>query len=248
MWEFLTKLLEKPLWFIFLFIGSITFLASLVSNESRLGKLFDDSKTRKLARRAGIFFFVIGVLGYLVPNGAIAWPPGPNGTPIVTSTTSTAQNESSTPNSTSTSSRKEWAVNRLLSCIDYCTLGSDPRDNFVEHIDVQITVTSFTFDTTQKETSMHLLFDSHSNNSGCSFGDGFSFQDERGKTYPPGGAFKDGGSFSLAKQKQQKFIALYSFLPSSGSTYTLRPGTLYCEGHSFGYTPIYEDTQFEFPS
>ena len=128
-------------------------------------------------------------------------------------------------------------VNRQLACVNYCGPHDDPLET------VQITVTSFTFDTAQHQTLMRLSLDPQSSSSNCSFSDGLSFQDETGKTYQPGGQLKDGGSFSLVKGQQQRLGAIYAFIPSAGSTYTLRPGRIFCIGGSLG---TYGDAQFTF--
>ena len=128
-------------------------------------------------------------------------------------------------------------VNRQLVCVNYCGPHDDPLET------VQITVTSFTFDTAQHQTLMRLSLDPQSSSSNCSFSDGLSFQDETGKTYQPGGQLKDGGSFSLVKGQQQRLGAIYAFIPSAGSTYTLRPGRIFCIGGSLG---TYGDAQFTF--
>jgi hypothetical protein len=164
-----------------------------------------------------------------------------------TATPQTYETTTLTSVSTHSQSGKEWPVNRSMPCASNCTIDSDPRNNFVDPIVVQITVASFTLDAGQQQTAMHLSLESQYNNTDCSFQDGLYFQDEAGKTYQPGGQLKEGGSFSLAKGSTSRLTALYSFYPVANATYTLRPLSLYCSEHSIGYTPVYTDEQFQFP-
>ena len=112
--------------------------------------------------------------------------------------------------------------------------------NCNEITDVQITVTSFTFDTAQGQTLMQLSLDPKFSFADCSFR--ISFQDETGKMYQPGGQLNNGGRFTLVKGQRLKLLATYAFIPSSDSTYTLKPGHLSCTAYQY----LYGDVQFTF--
>jgi hypothetical protein len=150
-------------------------------------------------------------------------------TPLVGSTTN------ATPLTTPLSLKK-LTVNRQLECTSQC-------DTAV----IQITVVSFTLDPTQNQTSMLLLLSSQHNYSNCHFVQSLTsylvFQDAAGKTYDPSGQLNN--EFSLVAGQPLMLTAIYSFLPSPGSTYTLLSSEIWGEGFSIS-GPIYGTTQFIF--
>lgn len=166
--------------------------------------------------------------------------------PTASSTTNPSSSTSPTPTTdgsavsiTTTSSssiarQKTLTFNRQLLCIRDCNSAV-----------IQITVISFTFDTARKQTSMLLQLQSQQGYGACSFTgliDTLYFQDTAGETYQPGGQLEEGGSFSLVAGQPRQLTAIYSFLPSSGSTYTLLSSQIYCGGED----AIYGATHFTF--
>jgi hypothetical protein len=140
--------------------------------------------------------------------------------------TPTSLSSSSTPSPTPTP--KMLTVNRQL----VCTSGD------CSFYLIHITVISFSIDTTLKQTSMRFSLDSHENCADA-FVSALKFQDSTGNTYTR--SEQTNNNFSLAKGQSLTLTAIYSFVPSSGLTYTLST-KFFC-----GMPEIdYGDTQFTF--
>jgi hypothetical protein len=178
----------------------------------------------------------------------------PNISPSSSAATTPSQvgGRQTTSRDDSTSSRpakplREIRVEKKLVCVDYCGPGSDPLDGIhSERISSDIAISRFTIDDQGAVLTMYVAMQPKSNNSGCTFDGKLALQSPSGEEFPAGGQLKDGGSFSLAKGQAQSLAATYSLAPVPHTTYTLKVGSLFCDGHSIGYTPQYSDMQFEF--
>ena len=135
-----------------------------------------------------------------------------------------------TPTFTPTPSPKTLTVKRQLVC----------TGGLCASTDIQMTVNTFTIDTSLNQTSMMFSLLS-AQDCGSAFFSHLNFQDSTGQSYSPGGQVGTFTDFSLAQRQQLNLTATYAFIPTSGSTYTLST-ELFCDTANDSYG----DAQFTF--
>lgn len=147
-----------------------------------------------------------------------------------------------TPTPTPTPAPKVIQVNRQLPCLQIIA---------TTDCTIALTVTSFLLNSAQNQMEMTLSINSQQDcadgffsASAGSVSDGLNFQDPTGKTYQPGGQLQPYNNFSVAQGQTLRLTAIYLFIPSHGSIYTLVPTELNCSGDP--YLHRYAATQFSF--
>jgi hypothetical protein len=161
-----------------------------------------------------------------------------NPTPSTGPTPTIGRSAGLTPTPPSSTVPPNTLTNRHLVCTSNCDIAV-----------IKITVVSFTLDPTQNQTSMLLLLNSQRNHSNCSLGQSQSpntyiiFEDSTGKMYEARGPAVS--SFSLVAGQPLQLTAIFSFLPSPGSIYTLKSLAVWGEDFITD-APTYGDAQFQF--